>query len=202
MLGPLREQTAAPIAAAHRLAATSQHWSRSAAAAAAMNSYYTNRIEGQRTLPADIERAASSVRCGCGAGAQAATGARALGSRGRAGSRGSRQRIPGGLYGAGRFNPTARCCLQTTRLPGDGIEVLPGLWRDRRSKRQPASLPPPEGIPALLEAWGQHYRGLPGGEAEVIGALCARTGCYWIVHRRQRSQCARLHTHIVLHALG
>ena len=209
VLGPLREQAAALIAAAHRLAATQP-----ALVAAlqpllrAMNSYYTNRIEGQHTLPADIERAlhrqfdadvtlARRQRLALAhMEAEAELEARVTAAE------------PGGwLYGAD-FVASIHAALYA-RLPvedrrrGDDIELQPGVWRDRQVIAGQHLAPPSAEIPALLEVWGQRYRGLSGGESRVIGALCAHHRLLWIhpfLDGNGRS--ARLHTHIVLHALG
>ena len=61
-LGPLLERAAALIAEGYRLGGQASPPLRESLAGLlrAMNSYYTNKIEGQQTLPADIERAVRS----------------------------------------------------------------------------------------------------------------------------------------------
>ena len=69
-LGPLLERAAALIAEGYRLGGQASPPLRESLAGLlrAMNSYYTNKIEGQQTLPADIERAVRSrIRCRSGA---------------------------------------------------------------------------------------------------------------------------------------
>ena len=59
VLGPLHDLSGELIRECHRLGGQAgQHLSRALAPRLrAMNSYYTNKIEGQHTRPADIERA-------------------------------------------------------------------------------------------------------------------------------------------------
>ena len=61
-LGPLLERAAALIAEGYRLGGQASPSLRESLVQLlrAMNSYYTNKIEGQQTLPADIERAVHS----------------------------------------------------------------------------------------------------------------------------------------------
>ncbi|MET0792741.1 MAG: hypothetical protein ABW061_14570 [Polyangiaceae bacterium] len=58
VLGPLLAQAAALISEGHRLESSAGSLSATLRPLLrAMNSYYTNELEGQQTRPADIERA-------------------------------------------------------------------------------------------------------------------------------------------------
>ena len=60
-----------------------------------------------------------------------------------------------------------------------------------------------EEIEGLLDAWSKHYAALPGLEQAVVGLACAHHRLLWIhPFRDGNGRAARLHSHLVLHALG
>ena len=77
------------------------------------------------------------------------------------------------------------------------------LRRTRTSRAATHLAPPPEAVPALLTAWGRRYGELPGLEQALIGLACAHHRLLWIhPFRDGNGRAARLHAHLVLHALG
>lgn len=209
VLGPLLERAAALIADCHRLSAQA---GTSLAFALrpllrAMNSYYTNKIEGQHTRPADIERALAAqfdadireARKQRLALAHIAT---------EEDLEQSAVALPRGmLYDAGWVADIHRSLYERLppedRLTDEGHVVVPGALRQRDVSAGFHVAPPFAHVPGLLEAWGARYHKLAGAELPVVGAACAHHRLLWIhpfIDGNGRT--ARLHTHLVLHAMG
>jgi Fic family protein len=178
---PLVERAAALVAEAHRL--------ESAAGALtgalgpllrAMNTYYTNKIEGQQTRPADIERAlakrfdadehqAKKQRLAL---AHIETEAEL-----EAELEGSRPRSLGTLYEAAfvrRIHASLYGKLPAEERRTDtGAPIEPGAWRVALVTAGPHLAPPPADVPELLRAWQETYARLPRAEQAAVGAACA-----------------------------
>lgn len=210
VLPPLLERAAALVAQCHRLSAhAGQPLARSLAPRLrAMNSYYTNKIEGQHTRPADIERAlanlydadAKQARKQRLAVAHMAAEAE-LEAKAKEMSRQALYTpafvsdIHASLYGR---------LPEAERLTDEGEEsVVPGAWRTRDVTAGRHVAPPPGEVEGLLTAWGERYAALPGLEQAVVGVACAHHRLLWIhPFRDGNGRAARLHSHLVLHALG
>jgi Fic family protein len=204
---PMLEQAAALVAEGHRLesaagtlAATLRPLLRS------MNSYYTNKIEGQHTRPADIERAlakefdsdkkqAHKQRLALAhIGAEAEIEAAIPATRAELYAPAFVQHIHAELYGR---------LPSKDRLTDEGTPVVPGAWRSALVTAGRHLAPPPGDIPGLLGAWSRCYAGLPGVEQAVVGAACAHHRLLWVhPFPDGNGRTARLHTHLVLTALG
>ncbi len=210
VLGPLLEQASELVTLCHRLAGhASQPLARSMAPRLrAMNSYYTNKIEGQHTRPADIERAlanqydadakqARKQRLAVAhMAAEAELEARATGlSRTALYDPPLVSDIHGALYSR---------MPEAERLTDEGDETItPGAWRSRQVAAGQHVAPPPEEVPGLLKAWSARYGMLPGLEQAVVGVACSHHRLLWIhPFRDGNGRAARLHSHLVLHALG
>lgn len=209
VLGPLLERAAALIADCHRLSAPA---GTSLAGALrpllrAMNSYYTNKIEGQHTRPADIERALAAQ---FDADAREARKQR-LALAHMATEEQLEQTAVAlpreTLYEAGWVTRIHRALYERLppedRLTDEGQVIVPGEVRQRDVSAGRHLAPPFAHVPSLLEAWGARYGTLAGAELPVVGAACAHHRLLWIhpfVDGNGRT--ARLHTHLVLHALG
>jgi Fic family protein len=173
----------------------------------AMNSYYTNKIEGQQTRPADIERA---VRQDFDADAELARKQRlaiahmdveqqleqtasALSPRDLFTPRFVAE-IHGLLYGK---------LPEGDRFTDDGKPIVPGQYRrdDVTAGRHLA--PSWKNVEGLVEGWAARYRALVGTEALVVGATCSHHRLAW-VHPfiDGNGRVARLHTHLVFHSMG
>jgi Fic family protein len=173
-----------------------------------MNSYYTNKIEGQHTRPADIDRALSNqydtdvkqARKQRLAVAHmvaeeeletrvAALSRQALYDSALVGD------IHAALYGR---------LPEADRTTDEGNEIIvPGAWRSCQVAAGRHVAPPPEEVEGLLAAWSAGYAGLPGLEQAVVGVACAHHRLLWIhPFRDGNGRAARLHAHLVLHALG
>ena len=173
-----------------------------------MNSYYTNRIEGQHTRPHEIDQAlrkdfskdaklAAKQRLAVAhIEAEAALEQRFSGPDGA-----------GALYAAN----VAQVLHQTLfdRLPvadlftDEGEAIVPGQLRQREVQVGQHVAPAFASVPAFLERWGSHYSKVRRGEAALVAMACAHQRLGW-VHPfvDGNGRVMRLHTHTLLSALG
>lgn len=184
LLGPLLDLAAGLLAQSHRLAAFAGQPLALALAPRlrAMNSYYTNKIEGQHTRPLDIDRALANQY---DADAQQARKQR-LAVAHMAAESDLEARVAG-LARAELFAPTLFSTIhadlyqrlpEADRVTDEGDDrVEPGVWRSRPVTAGRHLAPPPEAVPALLTAWGRRYGELPGLEQALIGLACPITAC-------------------------
>ena len=173
-----------------------------------MNSYYTNRIEGQHTRPLEIEQAlASNFSANKELAARqrlavAHIDAEAAIEQRYSGESGARQ-----LYAAAAVRDIHRELF--SRLPpedlvtGEGEPVAPGELRQREVQVGRHVAPAHTSLPALLERWGQFYGAIRRGEAALLALAAAHQRLGW-VHPfiDGNGRVMRLHSHAVLSALG
>lgn len=171
-----------------------------------MNSYYTNKIEGQHTRPADIERA---LRHDFDADQRQALRQRLALAHIDAEAELERtlpashealyssdfvQRIHAELY---QRIPVSE------RVTDEGAKITPGAFRQGLVSAGQHLAPAASEIPALLHAWKERYASLSGLEQPIVGALCAHHRLLWVhPFPDGNGRAARLHTHLVLTALG
>ena len=172
-----------------------------------MNSYYTNRIEGQHTSPTDIDRA---LNAGMSNDRRIARLQRlALAhmqveeqqelevldeSRTRLFSPEWAQSIHHNLYMA---------LPEDERTTEEGHPLGPGQWRDRPVSLGRHLAPEVENVPGLMEVLHSGYRNLPYGESLLIGiAACHHRMAYIHPFLDGNGRVARLHSHLLLHWMG
>lgn len=209
VLAPLLDLAGDVITRALRLAGQGSEPLRTSLAAPlrAMSSYYTNKIEGQHTLPADIERA---IRREFDADVELRRKQRlALAHmETEEALEGTTQTVePRALFTADAVRNIHAALYE--RLPeedrgtADGELIVPGAWRDKRVTAGRHIAPEPAEIPALMQAFSHCYGGLRGNEHLVVGVACSHHRLAWVhpfVDGNGRT--ARLHSHLVLHRLG
>ena len=173
-----------------------------------MNSYYTNRIEGQHTRPLEIEQAlarnfsANKELAARQRLAIAHIDAETAIEMRYSGESGGRQ-----LYAAAAVRDIHRELF--SRLPpedlltSEGEPVVPGELRQREVQVGRHVAPAHASLPALLERWGQFYGDIRRGEAALLALAAAHQRLGW-VHPfiDGNGRVMRLHTHAVLTALG
>ena len=218
LLGPLLERSSdlsrAATALGHTAGQTAQLELRKLLRS--MNSYYTHRIEGEHTRPSDIERAlqqdfsaqADLARKQRLAVAHIRTEAvceadldhrRAQGEEADAAAR--------WLY-----TPEALTWLHAQLFDGlpatdltlaDGSQMVPGQFRQRAVAVGRHEAPTAASLPLFLARWAEVYGRARRGEAS-IGALAAAHHRLAWTHPflDGNGRVTRLHTHLVLHALG
>ena len=173
-----------------------------------MNSYYTNRIEGQHTRPHEIDQA---LRKDFSKDAKLAAKQRlavahieaeaALELR-YAGADGARA-----LYAADAIQVMHQELFG--RLPAEdlltdeGEPIVPGALR-ARDVRVGAHVPPTfASEPAFLQRWASYYGAVRRGEAALVALACAHQRLGWVPPFFDgNGRVMRLHTHALLSALG
>lgn len=170
-----------------------------------MNSYYSNRIEGQSTHPHNIGRALrrdfsdkpdiarlqrialAHIEAERALEASLGHGSVALSSR-------FIQQAHGELYGR---------LAEADRLTSEGEVIQPGQWRSRLVAVGRHEPPPPEALPAFLGRFDQVYGRTPRLEDQLIVAAAAHQRMAWIhpfVDGNGRA--CRLQTHAALWPLS
>lgn len=173
-----------------------------------MNSYYTNRIEGQHTRPREIDQAlrkdfskdtklAAKQRLAVAhIDAEVALeqryadadGARALYNTDAV------QRLHQELFS--RLPPE-------DRLTDEGEPIVPGQLRQREVRVGEHVAPAFASVPAFLQRWGSYYGTVRRGEAALVAMACAHQRLGWIhPFVDGNGRVMRLHTHTLLAALG
>jgi len=207
VLGQLQEQAAELVAECHRLHGLAgdsiTHALRPKLRA--MNSYYTNKIEGQHTRPADIERA---IKKDFDADAALARKQRLAIVHMEV-----EELLESELGNAGLdtlFSPVLVCRIHEelyNRLPkkdqvtDEGKVIMPGKYREADVEAGRHVAPEWKSVDGLMKGWAYHYRSLTGTEALVIGAACSHHRLTWIhPFIDSNGRVARLHSHLVLHA--
>lgn len=173
----------------------------------AMNSYYTNKIEGQHTEPAAIERALHQQFD--------ANAALAKKQRLAIAHMEVEQQLEQSLAGRPArelFDPALVREIhgllygklpEADRITDERKPIIPGEYRvdDVQAGRHVA--PPRKDVDGLMEAWAERYRALAGSEALLVGAACSHHRLTWIhPFIDGNGRAARLHTHVVLDAMG
>ena len=172
-----------------------------------MNSYYTNRIEGQHTRPHEIEQA---LRQDFSKDAQLAAKQRlavahieaevALEQR-YVGAEGARA-----LYAEEAVQDLHFALF--SRLPAadlltdEGEPIVPGQLRQREVRVGQHVAPAFASVPQFLQRWGSGYGHVRRGEAALVACACAHQRLGW-VHPfvDGNGRVMRLHTHTLMSAL-
>lgn len=173
----------------------------------AMNSYYTNKIEGQHTNPAEIERAIRKDFDADGALAKKQRIAIAHMEVEQQLEQAFVKTKPGEL-----FSPMVACEIHgllygklpdADRVTDEGERIVPGEYRTKDVAAGAHVAPSPTDLVSLMAVWAERYSKLAGTEALLIGAACSHHRLAW-VHPfiDGNGRAARLHTHLVLHAMG
>lgn len=173
-----------------------------------MNSYYTNRIEGQHTRPHEIELAlakdfssnkelAAKQRL-----AVAHIEAEAALEQRYQGNDGARS-----LYSLQGVQDLHRELFG--RLPpgdwevAEGQVVEPGVLRTKEVSVGKHIAPAAACVPAFIERWATYYGNVRRGEAALVAMACAHQRLGWIhPFMDGNGRVMRLHSHTLLSALG
>lgn len=179
-----------------------------------MNSYYTNRIEGEHTRPSDIERA---LQQDFSANADLARRQRLAVAHIRTeelceGELDRRLDAEGDTTTRWLYSAEALTWLHRELfrdLPADDLELadgntmVPGEPRQRGVAVGRHEAPAWEALPRFLERWQQVYAGTRRGEASVVALAAAHHRLLWMhPFLDGNGRVARLHTHLLLHGCG
>ncbi len=173
----------------------------------AMNSYYSNRIEGQHTLPAEIEQA---LRNDYSADADKARRQR-LALAHMATEQALEQRWS--AWDASQIwsaqmvcdihqDLFARLSDPDLALP-EALPLQPGDLRDQEVRVGRHAAPSAQALPAFLERWGSFYAQVRRGEMRVVAVAASHHRLAWIhPFRDGNGRVARLHTHLAFGHMG
>lgn len=173
-----------------------------------MNSYYTNRIEGQHTRPYEIDHA---LRKDFSSNEALALKQRLAVAHIVAEQSLEQQYVgPDGaiaLYSTDAIENIHRELF--AKLPAselttpDGEAIVPGKLREREVTVGAHLAPTHTSINSFLERWAIFYGGVRRGEAALVAVAAAHQRLGW-VHPfvDGNGRVMRLHTHLVLNALG
>lgn len=175
----------------------------------AMNSYYSNRIEGQHTLPLDIERALRNDY------AQEADKARRqrLAVAHMATEEQLESRSPQWTL-AQVWAPQMLADIHQdlfARLPcadlqaegRDANAIAPGQWRTCQVSVGRHAAPAVERLSSFLQRWSSFYGGVRRGELQLVAMAAAHQRLAWIhPFVDGNGRVARLHSHLVLTHMG
>ncbi|MBG9389017.1 Fic family protein [Caenimonas aquaedulcis] len=173
----------------------------------AMNSYYSNKIEGQHTLPLEIEQALHNDF------SQDQDKARR--QRLALAHMATEERIEAQWHAwsdddvwSARMVRDIHQDLFARLPPGDrllpeGAALAPGALRDREVAVGNHAAPSCAAVPAMLDRWGDFYRGVRRGELRIVAACASHQRLAWIhPFRDGNGRVARLHSHLALGKLG
>lgn len=209
VLGPLFERAAELVTECHQLGGQAGQSIVQALRPRlrAMNSYYTNKIEGQQTKPADIERA---VRRDFDADAALAKKQRLAVAHMEVEQQ--LEQTVSALPARDLFSP--RFVLEIHgllygRLPegdrrtDDGKPIVPRQYRGDNVTAGRHLAPSWKKVEGFVEDWAARYRALAGNEALAVGVACSHHRLAW-VHPfiDGNGRVARLHSHLVFHSMG
>lgn len=209
VLEPLQELAATLVAECHRLGGQAGEPLARALRPKlrAMNSYYTNKIEGQATKPAAIERALRKdfdADVALAKKQQLAIAHIEVESRLEQKLFGTSPKelftpalvreIHGLLYGE---------LPASDRLTDDGRPIALGEYRSDDVTAGRHRAPAWKDVSDLVQGWADRYRALAGAEALLIGVACSHHRLAWVhPFTDGNGRAARLHAHLVLHAIG
>jgi Fic family protein len=174
----------------------------------AMNSYYSNRIEGQHTRPHELEQA---LRKDFSHDASLAARQRLAIAHIDAEIE-LEARFAGETQASALYSTEAVADIHRTlfdHLPpedlksSEGVEIVPGRWRSQQVRVGQHVAPAATSVPRLLDRWAAVYGGVRRGEASLVALAAAHQRLGWIhPFIDGNGRVMRLHTHCVLHALG
>lgn len=173
-----------------------------------MNSYYTNRIEGQHTRPHEIDQA---LRKDFSQDAALAARQRLAVAHIEA-EKALEQHYTGAEGARALYTVAAVQCLHrelfgrlppTDLLTPDSDPVVPGGLRQREVRVGQHVAPAHASVPQFLERWAGFYGGVRRGEATLVALAAAHQRLGWIhPFVDGNGRVMRLHTHTLLSALG
>ena len=178
-----------------------------------MNSYYTNRIEGEHTRPSDIDKAllqdfsantdlARKQRLAVAHIQTEAHCEAVLDAKAAAGLDSARA-----LYDADALRWLHGCLFHD--LPADDLvladqsPLVPGAFRSRAVAVGRHEAPTAASVPAFVARWAGAYGSVRRGEAAIVAAAASHHRLAWVhPFADGNGRVARLHTHLLLHAMG
>jgi Fic family protein len=173
----------------------------------AMNSYYTNRIEGQHTLPAELERALKKDFS-----SDEQVKYKQLLAIAHMQTEEWVERIHGQGDWRTLYSPDVITALHahlfgqlpdSVRMQSETVVLEPGVLRVRNVTVGKHVAPAFESVPNFIARWQQEYSAVRDGELAIVAACASHHRLAWIhPFEDGNGRVARLHTHVLLYALG
>ncbi len=171
----------------------------------AMNSYYSNKIEGQHTLPSDIARA---LKQDFGDNLDLVKRQKLAVAHLRTEEALEEEvtgKGPGQLYDVHWVGGIHRHLFEhlspEDRTLEDGTVVEPGTLRMREVQVGHHVPPNYADVPAFMRRWSEAYGNFGDGARSLLAVACAHHRLAWIhPFLDGNGRVARLHSHLVLHA--
>lgn len=208
VLGPLQDLAAQLVLESHKLGQTGPSLAQALRPKLrAMNSYYTNRIEGQHTRPAAIELALLK-QFDADAGLARKQRLAIAHIKVEESLEAKVRRVDARTLFDAAFVRDIHRCLYTAlpaadRMSDEGVRIVPGGYRRQVVTAGRHVAPAWKDVQALVDGWAVRYRSLTGTEALLIGTACSHHRLAWIhPFTDGNGRTARLHTHAVLDAMG
>lgn len=173
----------------------------------AMNSYYTNKIEGQHTMPAEIESALKNDYSQNKDIAQKQRIARAhllteAWGEEHVSDKNWRVVYSADLVAAIHYQ-LYNYMEKADRVTDNNEPVNEGQFRTKNVTVGMHMPPDAKYLSNFIERWAQAYSGLPDGDMALIGLACAHHRLTWIhPFNDGNGRVTRLHSHLLLHAMG
>jgi Fic family protein len=162
----------------------------------AMNSYYSNKIEGQHTLPLEIEQALRND--------YAQDADKAHRQRLALAHMAAEQQLESHWAHTNVWAPQTVCDIHQdlfSRLPES--DCLPGQLREREVSVGRHAAPVAKALPLFLARWAEVYGTARRGEMQVVAMAAAHHRLAWIhPFLDGNGRVARLHTYLVLGNMG
>lgn len=176
----------------------------------AMNSYYTHKIEGQHTLPMEIEQALRQVDAEDDDKARRQRMALAhmqteLELESRWPQWDAAQICSVEMVSAIHQDLFGRLPEQDLMQASgpDRTAIVPGQLRQREVSVGRHAAPAASALPAFMSRWAQVYGGVRRGEMQVVAMACAHHRLAWIhPFVDGNGRVARLHSHLMLGQMG
>ena len=173
----------------------------------AMNSYYSNKMEGQHTLPLEIEQA---LRQDYSDDADKARRQRLAVAHMQTEiwlEQGDAQSSDGAAWSAAGVTHIHQHLFaqlpNSDRLLPEGDALVPGQLRDRNVSVGIHATPAHTAIEAMLQRWGGFYSAVRRGEMRLLAVAASHQRLAWIhPFRDGNGRVARLHTHGLLVRMG
>lgn len=179
-----------------------------------MNSYYSNRIEGEHTRPSEIERALQQDFSG---NADLARKQRLAVAHIRAecvceADIDRRLSVEGDEAARWLYSPEALQWMHAELFSGlpdddlrlvDGSLLIPGGFRERQVAVGRHEAPLHSALPLFVASWQERYGRVRRGEASLVALAAAHHRLAWMhPFLDGNGRVTRLHTHLGLHAWG
>lgn len=172
-----------------------------------MNSYYTNKIEGQHTTPAQIQQALEQHYSSDAEEHKKQLMATAHIHAEEQLEQQWRDVTVSEMFDGERVRTIHRLFFEALpdsfRLTNEGDLIRPGEFREKDVTVGRHMAPPVGLIPQLLEEWEKRYSRIRASEYQLIAIACSHHRLAWIhPFIDGNGRVCRLHSHLALHASG